>query len=94
MEMLPDSYKEQNLQNRVIMNMIHKSISISQTIVQSYGEFLAAGGVGGNRSIMSSLPPPANAAAAAESVLGTRDLSDDNDYLFAPSSGSSGATPV
>ena len=72
-----------------------KSISISQTIVQSYGEFLAAGGVGGNRSIMSSLPPPVT-AAAAESVLGTRDLSDDNEYLFAPSGSSSGsgAAPV
>ena len=54
---------------------------------------MAAGGVGGNKSIMSSLPPLP--PITADSVLGTRDLSDDNDYLFAPSSGSgSGSTPV
>ena len=68
-----------------------------QTIIQSYGEFLAAagGGGGGNKSIMSSLPP-LPPLAAAESILGTRDLSDDNDYLFAPTSSGgsgSGATP-
>ena len=74
------------------------TIPLSQTIVHSYGEFLAGMG-GGNKSIMSSLPPLP--PITAESVLGTRDLSDDNDYLFAPtnSSGSasgsgSGATPV
>ena len=70
----------------------NEQISILQTIVHSYGEFMA--GMGGNKSVMSSFPPLP--PITAESVVGTRDLSDDNDYLFAPtnSSSGSGATPV
>jgi hypothetical protein len=64
-----------------------------QTIVHSYEDFLL-NAAGGGRGILSHLPPP------PLSVSGTRDLSDDNDYLFSPSvqdggssSSSSSATP-
>ena len=73
-----------------------------QTIVHSYGEFLASssggggGGGGGGaagaggKGILATLPPPP--LSSPGSVPGTRDLSDDNEYLFAPST-TTGTTP-